>query len=143
MSLKTLTAYWAPLVASVTGVALVLFVGWRLWLQSPRGQLSVAKSRLRARTQEADRARRVLKKSISVLASLESRSDSVRPSRLQEASEAVEDARALAKIAHDQLLVAENLLRKVIVEEFPPRRHESMRRRYLRSDEERGKPFLG
>jgi hypothetical protein len=62
---------------------------------------------------------------------------------LQEASEAVEDARALAKIAHDQLLVAENLLRNVIIEEFPPRRHESMRRRYLRSDEERGRPFSG
>ena len=143
MSLETLTPYWAPLAASLIGVALLLFVAWRLWLQSPRGQLSAARSRVRARMKEADRARRVLQKSATALERLEARSDSVRPSRLQEASEAVEDARALAKIAHDQLLVAENLLRKVIVEEFPPRRHESMRQRYLRSDEERGKPFVG
>ena len=143
MSLQTLTAYWAPLAASVIGVALLLFVAWRIWLQSPRGQLSEAKSRLKTREREADRARRVLEKSASVLVSMEARADSVRPSRLQDAREAVEDARALAKIAHDQLLIAENLLRKVIIEEFPPRRHESMRRRYLRSDEERAKPFSG
>ena len=53
MSLETLTAYWAPLAASVIGVVLVLFVGWRVWLQSPRGQLSIAKRGLRARAQEA------------------------------------------------------------------------------------------
>jgi hypothetical protein len=143
MSQEILTAYWAPLMASVTGGALLIFVIWRLWLQSPRGQLAQAKRRVRTRAREADRARRVLEKSTSVLASLDARSNSLRPSRLREAREAVEDARALAKIAHDQLLVAENLLRKVIIEEFPPCRHESMRRRYLRPDEERGKSFSG
>ena len=84
-----------------------------------------------------------MRRSERVLARLEEHADSVRPSQLEAASEAVEDARALAKIAHDQLLVAENMLRKVIVEEFPPRRHEPLRRRYLRSDEERSRPYAG
>ena len=97
-----LLRYWALLIAGILGIGVSLFVLWRLWLESPRGQLAVARKR-----------------------------------------EAVEDARALAKIAHDQLLVAENMLRKVIVEEFPPRRHEPLRRRYLRSDEERSRPYAG
>lgn len=138
-----LLRYWALLIAGILGIGVSLFVLWRLWLESPRGQLAVARKRLRARMRAMARRERSLRRSERVLARLEEHADSVRPSQLEAASEAVEDARALAKIAHDQLLVAENMLRKVIVEEFPPRRHEPLRRRYLRSDEERSRPYAG
>jgi hypothetical protein len=143
MSPEIVTRYWALLMAGVLGAGLLLFVLWRVWLQSPHGQLAGARRHLRIRTREANRTQRELQRSSRALAKLQGRATSVRPRQLQVASESVEDARSLAKIAHDQLLIAENLMRKVIVEEFPPRRHEALRRRYLRSDEERGKPFQG
>jgi hypothetical protein len=65
----------------------------------------------------------------------------VKPSRLQAAREAVLDAEALLKIAHDQVLIAENRVRKIIVEEFPPKHHGRMRSRYLPGEREDGKPF--
>ena len=65
----------------------------------------------------------------------------MKPSRLQAAREAVQDAEALLKIAEDQVLIAENQVRKIIVEEFPPKRHERMRRKYLPEEPENGKPF--
>lgn len=143
MTLEILARNWALLIASVFGGALLLFVLWRLWLQSPRGRLREVRKRLQIRIRALTRAERALRRGSRALASLEARAASISPSRLQAAREAVEDARALAKIAHDQVLIAENLVREVIVEEFPPRRHESLRRRYLRPDEERGKPFAG
>jgi hypothetical protein len=72
---------------------------------------------------------------------LERRADSVTPRRLREAAEAVQDAEALLKIAADQVLVAENHVRKIIVDEFPPRHHARMRSRYLPGDRQEGKPF--
>ena len=47
----------------------------------------------------------------------------------------------LLKIAADQVLIAENHVRKIIVEEFPPNRHERMRGRFLPGEREDGKPF--
>lgn len=143
MSSEILTHYWALLIAGTLGTALVLFVGWRLRVESPQGQLAAARRQLQQRQRELARAEQVLRKSSRVLARLREHSASIRPSRLQTAEEAVEDARALAKIAHDQVLVAENQMLRVIVEEFPPRRHEALRRRYVRSDSERGRPYSG
>jgi hypothetical protein len=54
----------------------------------------------------------------------------------------LQDARALAKIANDQVLVARNLLRKHILEEYPPKRHAVLRARYLGAEEIEKKPFI-
>ena len=143
MSPEFLTNNWALVAASVVGVAVLLLVLHRLWLQSPRGELGRARRRLKARHRALGRAENALRRRRKEFERLHARAASVRPRRLEEAGEAVEDARALAKIAHDQLLVEENLVRKVIFEEFPPRRQESLRRRYLRSDEERSRPYSG
>ena len=53
----------------------------------------------------------------------------------------MQDAEALLKIASDQVLIAENHVRKIIVEEFPPKHHERLRRRYLPGEGDDGKPF--
>jgi hypothetical protein len=55
--------------------------------------------------------------------------------------EAVQDAEALLKIADDQVLIAENHVRKIIVEEFPPQRHDRMRSKYLPGDRRDARPF--
>ena len=70
-----------------------------------------------------------------------SRAGSIRPSSLQEAREKLEDAGALLKIARDRLMVAENQVRRVIFEEFPPARQESLRARYLPQDVVDKRPF--
>ena len=75
------------------------------------------------------------------LGGLAGRSESVKPSRLQAARDALEDAEALRKIAADQVLIAENHVRRIIVEEFPPKHHEQMRKRCLPGESDNGRPF--
>ena len=64
-------------------------------------------------------------------AKLGARADSVKPRHLQEVEEALEDALALAKIAHDQVMIAETRVRELILEEFPPQQHTALRAEYL------------
>jgi len=67
--------------------------------------------------------------------------DRVKPRVLNESNEALADAKALAKIAGDRVLIAENQLRRVILEEFPPTQHEKLRNRYLPEASRDKKPF--
>ncbi len=141
MTLELLQRHWALAAASVVGLAALLFVGWRAWLASSPGRLRAANRRLRARRKESSRQSRALQRATAALGRLQKNAGSVKPVRLQEAAEAVQDAEALLKIASDQVLIAENHVRKIIVEEFPPKRHERMRRKYLPGDTDSGKPF--
>ena len=86
-------------------------------------------------------ARKSLTSAVDRLEKLERRKEKVRPRVLQEAREAVEDARALEKIMDDRSQVTMNHLRRVIFEEFPPASHERMRAKYLPQDVEDGRPF--
>jgi len=141
MKFSFLQQHWALFIASIVGTAVLLFAGWRAWLDSPRGRLRTARRRLREKRVAALRQRKALQRLSSTLDRLERRADSVTPRRLREVAEAVQDAEALLKIAADQVLVAENHVRKIIVDEFPPRHHERMRSRYLPGDRQEGKPF--
>lgn len=141
MTLDFLQQHWALFIAGSLATAVLLFAAWRAWLDSRRGRLAVARKRLRARIREARKIRRAGGRATVRLDRLVSKSDSVRPSRLEEATDAVRDAQALLKIANDQVLIAENHVRKIIVEEFPPKDHERMRSRYLPGEQEDGKPF--
>jgi hypothetical protein len=103
--------------------------------------------RLRRQARELRRRRAALKSARTGvqrcerrLSALQQRADRVAPRRLREAEESLEDARALAAIAHDQALIAANLLRRLIFEEFPPARHDSLRSRYLPGDGPDGRP---
>ena len=141
MTVEFLSRHWALLSASVVGFAVVLFVLWRLWLGSARGQLRGELRRLRAANRHADRQRQAVENLTATLNRLLARADSVKPRRVQETREAMEDAQALLKIASDQVLIARNQVRRIIVEEFPPRRHEAMRNKYLGDEEDPGLPF--
>lgn len=141
MMLDVLGKYWALIGASVLGTAVLLFVLFRIYQDSGRGRLLARVAELRVRECEAKKARKSLAKAAARLERLRARADSVKPRLGQEASEALEDARALQKIADDQVLVAQNHVRKIILEEYPPKQHAAMRARYLQQDEEDEQPF--
>ena len=131
MSLELLTKNWALVVASVLGTGILLFVLFRAFQDSSRGRLNAAVKTLQKREKEARAATRAVEKMTTRLDRLRSKAESVKPRHGQEASESLEDARALLKIADDQVLVARNHVRKLIVEEYPPKRQQAMRDKYL------------
>ena len=72
---------------------------------------------------------------------LDANAGKVKPRLLQEAKDALQDARALEKIAGDKVLIAANHVRRVIHEEFPPSRQQKLRARYLPGEEQNEGPF--
>ena len=140
MTVGLLQQHWALAGAGVVGTAVLLFVLWRGWLDSPRGRLRIARRQLRERQREARKCSRAGGRATARLERLARKSDSVRPSRIEQANDAVRDAQALLKICNDQVLVAQNHVRKIIVEEFPPKHHERMRRKYLPDGQDHGAP---
>jgi len=141
MTLNYLEQYWALVVASVLATAVLLFVIFRLYQGSARGQLRARVRDLRKCEQQARAAARAADKAASRLARLRDRADSAKPRHIDEVSGLLADAKALHKIALDQVLIAQNHVRKVIVEEFPPKRHDKMRSRYLPQLPNDQKPF--
>ncbi len=141
MTLSFLEQHWALVSASIVGSVVVVFVAWRAWVDSPRGRLGIARRHLRNKALARDKQRKALQRLSRRLDELEARADSVKPRHLREAAEAVQDAEALLKITADQVLIAENHVRKIIVEEFPPNRHDRMRSKYLPDERQGGKPF--
>ena len=135
MTLEYLTQNWALVIASVLGTAILLFIFYRMFEDSARGQLQATVRRLHDRERDAKAARDTVEKAVARIDRLKAKADSVKPRHVQEASETLEDACALQKIADDQVLVARNQVRKIILEEYPPQRHESMRAKYLSQNE--------
>jgi Tfp pilus assembly protein PilN len=141
MNAAQLQTHWALVLASATGVVLLILAARHFIGTSPRGQLR--------RTRKAlDRERKRLRKAMAAVNKVERQKtrlmqhvDRVKPRVLHESGEALADAKALAKVAGDRVLVAENHLRRVILEEFPPTQHERLRTRYLPDAGRDKKPF--
>lgn len=136
MNLEFLTRHWALVLAGILAVVITLFVVFRVWSDSAGGQLRAMHNALLRRRQELSRHQKVADKAENKLVKLRARADSVKPRHLQEAAEALEDAAALAKIANDQVMIAETRLRELILEEFPQNQHIALRARYF-GDESR------
>lgn len=141
MNAGQLQTHWALILASAAGLLLLLVAVRHFLRTSARGQLRRTRKVL-------DRERGRLRKAIAVMDKAERQKsrlaqhvDRVKPRVLQESNEALADAKALAKIARDRVLVAENHLRRVILEEFPPTQHERLRSRYLPEASRDKKPF--
>ena len=141
MTIELLQRFWALFAAGVLGTGILVFVLARLFAGTAQGQLRHHVHELQERYRELDKARRRVKRSEARFTRLRARAAKVKPRLLQEAEDALEDARSLVKIAGDQVMIAENHVRKVIVEEFPPARQERLRTRLLRSEAGDGKPF--
>ena len=139
--IEVIARYWALAAASVLVTAIGLFVAYRLYTDSAAGQLRARARDLEGRYRAADKAGRTVEQGRRHLEKLRAKANSVTPRRLQEASDALQDAEALQKIAADQVLIAENHVRKTIHELFPPRRQAALRDKYLRSDAARNLPY--
>ena len=136
MNLEFLTRHWALMLAGVLAAVITLFLVFRAWSDSAGGQLRAMQNALRHRRQDLSRQEKRADKAEERLARLRARADSVKPRHLHEAAEALEDATALAKIANDQVMIAETRLRELILEEFPQNQHTALRARYF-DDESR------
>lgn len=134
MTVDWIAANWALVIASVLALALLLFVGWRVWEDSAGGRLQIARRNYERSRRERNAIQRRADARTHKLARLRDRAQDVSPRRLEEVAADLEDARALLKIAEDRVLVTAARLREIIVEEYPPRRHDALRRRYLGDD---------
>ena len=125
----------APLAIVVTSV-----IAWA-WRHSSLGRLRTAWSEHRKASNVAARAVRQCDSARVFLERLEGRAEKVKPRIIDEAKGRLADKELLAKRADDRAQVTANQLRKVIYEEFPPTRHETLRARYLPDDVADGRPF--
>ena len=141
MDIAALTENWALFAAAIPVAIVAYAVLSQLDRNSPRGQLGAVLRGHEDALRGCTRAEKDRQRAEQRLRRMASRADRIRPSALQEARENLEDAGALLKIARDRLMVAENQVRRVIFEEFPPARHESLRARYLPQDVANKRPF--
>lgn len=131
MDFENAQQYWALLAAAAIAAGVLIFVGFRLLQNSSRGRLAAEVGTLRKKEKAARKASRAATRARSKLDKLGGRSESVKPRIVEEARGRLADAEALLKIADDQVLVTRNRVRTIILEEYPPKRHEVMRRRLL------------
>ena len=141
MTIEFVQHHWAILAASVLGLAISLFVAVRAFEDSARGQLLRLVRTHDEKIGAANKARKVASTAAATLHRMSANRDSAIPRRLQEAGEALEDAQALVKIADDQVMISANLVRKIIVEEFPPQQHDRLRAKYLAENKKPDKSF--
>ena len=141
MDMELLLQNWGLAVAVVLLLGVAMFIIVALVRRSAWGQLRQTTVDCKARRTAHKAALSAANKAEKKLAGLLSLAATVKPRRLQEAKDRLEDTRALAKIADDQFMIARNHVRRVILEEYPPRKHEQLRRKYLPDDQSDGKPF--
>jgi len=132
---------WALAIALAVLLSTILLALLQAVRSSGRGQLRRARKVLREK-------RRALRRTSAAVAAvqrkgerLQARADKVKPRHIEEARGELADARALAKIAHDQVLIAENHIRRIIVEEFPPAKQARLRARCRIEVKPDKKPF--
>ena len=131
MTIEYLMQNWALVVASILGTAVLFFVLFRVFQDSARGRLQANVRQSRNRERAAQTAARAVEKATARLERLRAKADVVKHRRAEEAKEALGEARELQKIIDGQVLVARNNVRTLILEEYPPKRHEAMRNKYL------------
>lgn len=141
MSESVLQENWALFAASILVAAVLIYLFATVYRKSSRGQLRANSRRLTRAINASRNVQLDLERATAQLEKLQAKASRVKPRLIAEAEEALADARALLKIANDQVLIAENHVRRVIHEEFPPARHEFLRQKYLPSEKDDGKPF--
>lgn len=131
MTIDYLQQNWALVIASVLGLGIALFVLFRVSQDSRRGRLGSALTYMRDRERAAQAAEKAIGKANARIERLQAKAASVAPKQLEEARDTLVEARELAKLIDDQLLIARNNVRLLITEEYPPKRHAAMRSKYL------------
>jgi len=136
MTIEYLTRHWALVIASVLGTAILLFIVFRALQDSVGGRLRAAVRYLRDRERALQDAARVISKAEANLERLQAKAESVAPRQGEKAREALVEAQETWKLVEDQMLIGKNNVRMLILEEYPPKRHEAMRKSYLSEEAE-------
>ena len=137
-SLQSDWAVWLAVVALAIAIALMIPI---LVKRTSRSKLNKVLSDLEETQKELRKTARVSDKAEKKLQGMLANIERVKPRDLQEAKDAVDDSKALTKILNDKMMVAQNHVRRVIHDEFPPSKHDRLRARYLPQDVEDGRPF--
>jgi len=137
-SLHSDWAVWLALGSLAIAIALMIPI---LVKRTSRSKLNKVLSDLNETQKELRKTARVSDKAEKKLQRMLANIERVKPRELQEAKDAVDDSKALTKILSDKMMVAQNHVRRVIHDEFPPSKHERLRARYLPQDVEDGRPF--
>jgi len=141
MNIDALTDNWALWAATIPALLAAVSLVFILARRSSAGKLRHVLKAHRLAVGELAEARKSAGKAEALVRKLSGRAEKVRPRILEEAKEALADARALLKIADDKEQVAVNHVRRVIYEEFPPTRHEKLRQKHLPQDIRDNRPF--
>ena len=141
MTAELLKSHWALILAAATGIVLLVLAAGQFVRGSARGKLRRVRRLLAKERRSYRKASVVAARAEHQKSRLLQHAERVRPRILKEAAEALADAKALEKIAADRVLVAENHVRRVILEEFPATEHEKLRGRYLPDRPTDKKPF--
>jgi len=141
MDLELLKSNWALWIAAVIGVLIALIVVYHLIRHSAWGQLHQMLGILATARRDEAKALKSIDKAERIVNRLLKLSDRAKPRHVQEAKEALEDTRALAKIANDQVLIAENHVRRIIHEEYPPVKQDRLRKKHLPEQGPKKGPF--
>ena len=141
MDWDLLKSNWALIAAAIIGSIIIVLIVIQSIKRSAGGQLRQTMKALAKARQDEAQAGKSVEKAERITRRLHENADRAKPRHLQEAKDALQDARALAKIANDKILVAENHVRRVILEEFPPIKHDAMREKYLPNAARDQKPF--
>jgi hypothetical protein len=123
---------WALIAASVLFVTIALFVLYRLLQDSRRGRLAAALGHLRERERALEAATRSVSKAGKRLQKLQAKGDSVPPGQVLAAKDALAEAKETERLLTEQVQVVGNQARMVILEDYPTKDHDAMRRKYLR-----------
>ena len=121
-----------PLVLAIAIAAAVaiLWIGYKIWTSSWR-RLQRQRAILRSAQRELARAQKTASKAEQAFAKLKSKSDRIKPRRLSEAEETLQDLTTLLKRATERVKVAENHVRNVILQEYPPIKQDRLLKKCL------------
>jgi hypothetical protein len=139
--MESLQSNWAIWLALVLLLMVALMITPELMRSTSRSKLSRVFAGVKEARKELRKSTRAAQKVEKKYRKLLARSERVKPRKLQEAKEAVEDGRALVKILNDKVIVAETHVRRIIYDEFPPEKHEQLREKYLPQDIIDERPF--
>lgn len=140
-ALRPLQSDWAIWLALVMLLIALVSIIPQLLKMTSRSKLNRVFADVKTARKELKKSTRAAKKAEKRLEKLLARAGRVKPRVLQEAKEAVEDGKSLAKIMNDKVIVAETHVRRVIYDEFPPEKHERLRAKYLPQDLIDNRPF--
>ena len=100
-------------------------------LPTPRGRLNRQSRELRHVRYELQQAEKLAKKANRTYAKLKQQSERVKPDMLRKAEVMAEDRKIMLKHAKDKVMAAQNHVRNVVLNEYPPVYQESLLRKYL------------